>query len=235
MTIKVTSMSAQQYLNSIKSALQAIEGKIKEHAQSEVTVIAASKFRSIDELKIAHDAGIRYFGENRGQEVRDKAGFFNAYDGIHLSFIGRIQKNKVKYMIGNVDLIQSVDSEDIAEFINSKYAAENIAIDVLLEVNSSGEANKGGIEPENVSQMLEYIDGCSNLKLRGIMTLGPLTDDISRTEESFRLMKGIFDEYKTEYADFDYLSMGMTDDYVTALKCGSNMIRIGRLIFGDRA
>ncbi len=235
MTAKATSMSEQQYSNNIESALHRIREDIRAYACCDVTIVAASKFRNKDELRAAYDAGIRHFGENKGQEVRDKAGFFNAYDDIHLSFIGRIQKNKVKYMTGTVDMIQSVDSPEIAEYINSKYASENKNIDVLVEINSSGEANKGGIEPENVKMMLRYIENCSNMKLRGIMTLGPLTDDVSRTEKSFRLMKGIYDEYSKEFAGFDYLSMGMTDDYVTALKCGSNMIRIGRLLFGDRA
>lgn len=224
----------QPYSSIIKSRLEKIHNDVREYSHSDVTVVAASKFQPIAMLESAYEAGIRNFGENRGQEVRDKSEFFRSHDDIELSFIGRLQKNKVKYLMGVCSMIQSVDSPELAEYISSKYASENLNIDVLIEINSSGESAKGGIEPDDADVILRKVDSMDNLKLRGLMTLGPLTDDIRKTETSFRMMKEIYDINKSRFEHFNILSMGMTDDYVTALKYGSNMIRIGRLLFGER-
>ncbi len=195
-----------------------------------VEIIAVSKFRNIDMMEIVYNAGIKHFGENRGQEVKNKRDFFRRED-ITLSFIGKLQKNKVKYLIGVCDLIQSIDSIELAKYVNERFERENMKIDVLLEINISQEESKSGILIEDMKNVIKEILILKYINLKGLMTIGPLTENEEKISSAFKAMYESFNEYKNEINGFNILSMGMTDDYKIALQNGSNMIRIGRKIF----
>ncbi|MCK4523367.1 YggS family pyridoxal phosphate-dependent enzyme [candidate division WOR-3 bacterium] len=195
-----------------------------------VEIIAVSKFRNIDMMEIVYNAGIKHFGENRGQEVKNKRDFFRRED-ITLSFIGKLQKNKVKYLIGVCNLIQSIDSIELAKYVNERFERENMKIDILLEINISKEESKTGILIEDMRNVIKEILDLKYINLKGLMTIGPLTDNKEKINSAFKTMYESFNEYKNKIDGFNILSMGMTDDYIVALKNGSNMIRIGRKIF----
>ena len=195
-----------------------------------VEIIAVSKFRNIEMMEIVYNAGIKHFGENRGQEVKSKKDFFGRED-VKLSFIGQLQKNKVKYLIGVCDLIQSIDSIELAKYVNERFERENMKIDILLEINISKEESKTGILIEDIGSITKEMLDLKYLNLRGLMTIGPLTENEEKIDSAFKTMYESFNEYKNEINGFDILSMGMTDDYKVALQNGSNMIRIGRKIF----
>ena len=131
-------------------------------------------------------------------------------------------------------MIQSVDSEKLAIEIDKYAAKDKRLIDVLVQVNTSREEQKSGISPEDAPVLFSKINEMENIRLSGLMTIGMLTDDEDIIREDFRILKRLFDEYKTVYSDFRYLSMGMTSDYRIALEEGSNMLRIGSAIFGKR-
>ncbi len=228
-------MLDKKYSEIMKNSINTINNNIEKFAINKpITLIGVSKFQSIEKMHIAYDLGIRHFGENRGQEVRDKKEFFLRKNDIQVSFIGRLQKNKVKYLINVCNMIQSIDSIELAEYINEKYKSIDKTIDILIEINVSKEESKAGFEIDQVNENIKKIKELKNLNIRGLMTLGPLTDNKEKIENAFKQMYEIYNDLKKQYDNFNYLSMGMTDDYTIALKNGSNMIRIGRLIFGER-
>lgn len=221
---------SQRMLNNINNIKNNIENKA---LRKPVELVAAAKFQSLEKIKTAYSLGIRHFGENRGQEVRDKSEFYSGED-VQLSYIGKLQKNKVKYLVGVCDIIQSIDSVKTAEYVSQRYSRENMNIDILIEVNISGEESKIGIMPEKVISTVKELQSLDSLTVRGIMTIGSLTDDITVIRNDFRSMNHIFEELSESFENISILSMGMTDDYDIALEEGSNMLRIGRLIFGER-
>lgn len=227
-------MSAILSLSETKNIVKEIRDNIENKAVNRpVTLIAASKFQSMEHMDTVYKAGVRHFGENRGQEVRDKKAFFLDRD-IELSFIGQLQKNKVKYLIGVCSLIQSVDRLPLARYINERYAAEHMNIDILIEVNISEEESKSGFRIEETEKAVKEIKMLDALNIRGLMTIGPLTDNEDKINSSMNAMNQLYCNIKDKYERIDTLSMGMTDDYISALKNGSNMIRIGRKLFGGR-
>ena len=197
-----------------------------------IEIIAVSKNQSLEILKNAYDAGIRHFGENKAQEVRCKSEFFINPE-IKLSFIGHLQKNKIKYLVDKCDLIQSVDSFELAIAIDSVYEKEDKKSNILLQINSSYEKEKGGVYPEKAFELYRRISEMKNIKTKGLMTIGAHTAEERVIENSFKTALEIFNEIKKEYEKCEILSMGMSDDYKLALKYKSNMLRIGRSIFAD--
>lgn len=195
-----------------------------------VEIIAVSKNRNIEMLKCAYDAGIRHYGENKAQEARDKGEFFKNR-GIRLSFIGRIQKNKIKYIAGKCFLIQSVDSYEIASAIDAALKKEGIEADVLIQVNSSYEKEKAGFYPEDALKEWKKIKMMKNIHLKGVMTIGAHTEDEKIIEKSFAAAYEAYSEIEREFPECEILSMGMSDDYKLALKNHSNMLRLGRVLF----
>lgn len=221
------------YLKNMIRILSELKKDINDLAiNTPVEIIAVSKFRNIEMMEIVYNAGIKHFGENRGQEVKEKREFFKRKD-VNLSFIGQLQKNKVKYLIGVCDLIQSIDSTDLAKYINERFERENMKIDVLLEINISEEKSKTGILVENIGNITKEILMLKSINLKGLMTIGPLTENTEKINSAFRIVYESFNECKNQIEGFEILSMGMTNDYKIALKNGSNMIRIGRKIFED--
>lgn len=201
----------------------------------EITLIGVSKRKPLSDMQAAYDAGLRHFGENRAQEVRDKFPEFSPA-GITRHFIGHLQSNKVKYLPNRVDMIHSVDSEKIARAINHRFAAEGLTIPVLVEVNVSGESAKEGVAPEEASHLAELCASFENLQFQGLMTIGPLTSDRERIRESFRRMKALTEDVAdlVEGVEAPVLSMGMTGDFEIAIEEGATHVRVGTAIFGAR-
>ncbi|MBN1265750.1 MAG: YggS family pyridoxal phosphate-dependent enzyme [Anaerolineales bacterium] len=198
-------------------------------------LVAAAKGRSVEELQIALEAGVRYFGENYIQEaetvippLREKASWH---------FIGHLQRNKVNKAALLFDMIESLDSIRLAEALSKACEREGILMPVLIEVNSGEEENKDGIPPDNAVQLAELIDQLPHLKLKGLMTMGPASGDPEEARPYFQLTRHLFEKIAAlnlPNSDMQYLSMGMSNSYHIALEEGANIIRIGTRIFGPR-
>lgn len=208
--------------------------KLKEIQQSlpeYVTLIAVSKTRTSEEIKEAYDNGCTVFGENKVQEIKAK---YNPDYSWHM--IGHLQRNKVKDVVPLADMIQSLDSVRLADEIEKQCAKIDKVMPVLIEVNISRETNKSGIMIEELDDFIRHCMNYPHIQLKGLMCVGPLEGDDSDTERCFKEMKEVFDHYQNQYGSdtFQYLSMGMSDDYEIAIRHGSNMIRLGTIIFGAR-
>ena len=214
--------------------------RIRKEVPDYVEVVLAAKTRSAEEIKEAILAGAEIIGENYVQEterVYEQLG--PLAQKVKWHFIGHLQKNKINKALQIFDVIQTIDSYEIAETINKK--AEKIAkgVSVFIEINIAAERNKSGIEPDYkiVEELARKISRLRYLRLEGLMTMGPLTDDPEDLRPYFRQMKEFFDKLKNlnlPSANIKYLSMGMSDSYRVAIEEGANMVRIGTGIFGER-
>ena len=200
-------------------------------------LMAVSKTRSVEEIDAVYNCGVRLFGENHVQEIVEK---FSSYrpDGLELHMIGHLQTNKVSKVVPLVDMIESVDSMKLLQKIDAEAAKNSKTMDVLLEFNTSGEASKSGFDSrEDLFECIEKAFELQNIRLRGLMTVGPL-EHPENTQVAFRFLKNLFDECHIRYGErlqeFDILSMGMSGDWKTAVHEGSNLVRIGTTIFGER-
>ncbi len=202
----------------------------------EVTLVGASKTKSAEIINEALENGLDTIGENRVQELTEK--YPDIKKGTHIHLIGHLQTNKVKYIIDKVELIHSVDSEHLAKEISHCAEKHGLTMNVLVQVNVSGEESKSGIAPENLGSLLEYIDTLDNIKVLGLMTIPPLDNEsLEESRKVFRELKRIFETEKTKRyknTEMKILSMGMTNDYTVAVEEGATMVRVGRAIFGDR-
>ena len=202
----------------------------------DVTLIAVSKTKPVPMLQEAYDAGARDFGENKVKELRDK--YYNIsfqYSGkMNWHFVGHLQTNKVKDIVAFIHLIHSVDSFNLAEEIERCAKKINKKIDVLVQVNSSREPQKYGVEPENAENLCKQISLLENVNVKGLMTMAKLTDDREEIRKNFRETRQIYESLSKELPDLKYLSMGMTQDFDIAIEEGANMLRIGTAIFGER-
>lgn len=183
----------------------------------------------------AYQTGERDFGENRVQEWQEKKDALPQDIRWHL--IGHLQTNKVKYVIGRIALIHSLDRLDLADAIGKQAKAKGIAaVPCLVQVNMSGEESKFGLDPDQVEDFVRQMSSWPSIKLLGLMSIGPLTEDEGKIRECFRKTRELRDELKKKFSQYgwDILSMGMSDDYQVAIEEGSNMLRIGSRIFGER-
>jgi pyridoxal phosphate enzyme (YggS family) len=202
----------------------------------DITLVAATKMNDAARVRQAIEAGIRFCGENRVQELQEKNAQ-GAYAGAHLHFIGHLQKNKVKYLVGTAELIQSVDSAELMEAIDKKAASLGIRQDILLEVNIGGEAAKSGFAPEELMSAAEKTAEFPNLRVLGLMAIPPVCENSDENRPYFARMRQLFVDIgakKYDNVTMQILSMGMTDDYAAAIEEGSNMVRVGTGIFGAR-
>jgi len=202
----------------------------------DVTLVAASKMNSAENVRAAFDAGIKVFGENRVQEMLEKNAL-GAYEGVPLHFIGHLQKNKVKFVVGTVALIHSVDSLALLEQIDRVAAARGLVQDVLLEVNIGAEASKSGFSPDEIPAALAAAGQKHNICVRGLMAIPPICENGEENRRYFERMRQLFIdncEKKYDNVRMDFMSMGMSGDYETAVKCGANIVRVGSAIFGAR-
>lgn len=197
----------------------------------EITLVGATKTIDVETINLAIKNGLKVVAENRVQEFIQKSEFIK---GASQHFIGHLQTNKVKYLVGKVELIHSVDSVKLANEISCCAVKRNVVQKILIEVNVGGELSKSGFSPDNVIEQVEEISKLSGIEVVGLMAMLPKTDDENLKEKLCLQMREIFDKLKAQGLPFIYLSMGMSGDYKTAIKCGSNMIRLGSYIFGQR-
>ena len=201
-----------------------------------ILLCAATKMNSADAVRAAIAAGVDVCGENRVQELTQKLSE-HAYDGAPVHFIGHLQTNKVKQVVGKVELIQSVDSLRLLEAIQKEAAGQNIRQDILLEVNIGQEESKSGFSAEEIPGLVEQFSNFSNIRLRGLMAIPPISQNSGDNRKFFQKMCALAVDITTKKVDnvcVDILSMGMSDDFVDAIACGSTMIRVGTAIFGQR-
>ena len=203
--------------------------------REEVTLIAVSKTKPVSDLMEAYDAGVRVFGENKVQELVDKID--KMPDDIHWHMIGHLQRNKVKYIVGKVDLIHSVDNEELAAEINKRAEKAGITQDILIEINIADEDTKYGIPSDQVEDLYVNISKLPYVNVRGIMCIAPNVDDPEQNRQYFVKMNKIFVDITNKLMHnirVDVMSMGMTGDYQVAIEEGATMVRVGTGIFGAR-
>ncbi|MBO5440683.1 MAG: YggS family pyridoxal phosphate-dependent enzyme [Clostridia bacterium] len=214
----------------IKENYERISNEISEMNKN-VTLLCATKMQAVEDINYLISLGCKYIGENRVNELLEK---YEQYDkGAELHFIGTLQKNKVKYIIDKVSLIHSVDSVGLLEEINKRAEKIGKVMDILLEVNSGREENKGGILPENVCEFYEKAKSYSNICVRGLMTMAPRCDTREEYLKYFDLTKQLFDKLFGNDKNA-ILSMGMSESYKYAIEAGATLVRVGSGIFGAR-
>ncbi len=227
---------------SIAENIAAIRGKMNAAAitagrdPKDILLCAATKMNNADAVRQAIAAGVNCCGENRVQELTQKLSE-NAYVGAPVHFIGHLQTNKVKQVVGKVDLIQSVDSEHLAAAIQAQAAKIGIVQDILLEVNIAGEDSKSGFSVPALYGFLENTAQFPNIRIRGLMAIPPITQNSTDNHKFFQEMYNLSVDITAKKYDnvlVDILSMGMSGDYVDAIACGSTMVRLGTAIFGAR-
>ena len=202
----------------------------------EIKLCAATKMNDADAVRQAIAAGVDYCGENRVQELVQKSKE-NAYEGAPVHFIGHLQTNKVKQVVGKVDLIQSVGSKHLLEAIHKEAAKQGVRQDILLEVNIGREESKSGFMVEELPAMLEKLGEYPHIFVRGLMAIPPICQESADSRKFFQEMYNLSVDITTKKYDnvkVDIMSMGMSDDYREAIACGSTMIRVGTAIFGPR-
>ena len=222
----------------IAENIKSVQGRITDAAlrsgrrPADVTLLAVTKTQPVETIQKAYDAGLRAFGENRVQEALEKMAQLPS--DIHWHLIGRLQTNKINKMMGKFALVHSVDSLELALALSRRSGPQ--AQEVLLEVNTSGEATKAGIGPSRALETAGKISGLAGLRLRGLMTVGPLTNDRIRQKNAFKELKGLFEAIRAKgYGQgFDVLSMGMSGDLEAAIEEGSTLVRVGTALFGER-
>lgn len=204
---------------------------------SEILLCAATKMNDAEAVREAIRAGVDCCGENRVQELTAKLSE-DAYRGAPVHFIGHLQTNKVKQVVGKVDLIQSVDSEHLLAAIDAEAGKQGIVQAVLLEVNIGQEESKSGFAQEDILPFLEKTGQYSNICIKGLMAIPPISQNSGDNVKFFQKMSDLCVDIRRKKYDnvmVDCLSMGMSDDYADAVSCGSTMVRVGTAIFGARS
>ena len=203
---------------------------------AEIRLVAATKMNDADRVREAIQAGVDICGENRVQEMLEKNAL-GAYEGVPLHFIGHLQKNKVRQVVGLCELIHSVDSLGLLQEISRVAGKKGLIQDVLLEVNVGAEESKSGISPEEVPGLLLEASKLPAVRVCGLMAIPPICEKPEENRPFFLQMQKLFvDNCRKKYDNIsmDFLSMGMTGDYTEAVRCGANLVRVGSGIFGPR-
>ncbi|HLV39186.1 YggS family pyridoxal phosphate-dependent enzyme [Xanthomarina sp.] len=216
-------MSIEQNLNKIKSSLP-----------EQVTLVAVSKTKSVKEIMEAYQAGQRIFGENKIQEMVEKHG--ELPEDIKWHMIGNVQRNKVKHMASFVSMIHGVENFRTLKEINKQAKRNDRIIDCLLQIKIASEDSKFGMSPSEASDILKSSEfpELKNIKVVGVMGMATFTDNQEQIEKEFNLLKTTSNQLKTIHSELEIISMGMSGDYPLAIACGSNMVRVGSSIFGER-
>ena len=227
-------MSIAENIEMIRSEIAAAAEKCGRKG-SDITLCGASKMNDADACREAIAAGIDVLGENRVQEMTQKLSE-NAYEGAPLHFIGHLQRNKVKQVVGYVDLIQSVGSISLLEEIDKVAAAKGLVQDILLEVNIGEEEAKSGFAPDAVFEAAEIAKTKEHVRVCGLMTIPPFDADRDTNIRYFERVRALYVDIneKLFHNELKYLSMGMSGDYEDAIRCGATMVRVGSSIFGAR-
>jgi len=226
---------------SIRDNIQYIQGIKAEAAKrsgrngDDVLLVAVTKLHDVDEINEAIDCGITDIGENKVQEILNK---YDRVKPVRWHLIGHLQTNKVKYIIDKVSMIHSVDSLHLAQEIDKRAGQHGTKMDILIQVNSAEEESKFGITVEETESMIkDILDTCPNVNIRGLMCIAPFEDNPDDAKVYFDMVKEQYDRFSRiehENLDFKYLSMGMSNDFEVAIESGSNLIRVGTAIFGNR-
>ena len=204
-------------------------------SRDEVTLIAVSKTKPVEMLQEIYDENIRDFGENKVQELCSK--MEQLPSDIRWHMIGHLQRNKVKYIVGKVELIHSVDTYRLAEEINIQAKKQNVIVPILVEVNIAHEESKFGISAEDAILLVEEISKLENIRIKGLMTIAPYVENPEDNRLYFRKIKQLSVDITNKNIDnvfMEILSMGMTGDYMVAIEEGATMVRVGTGIFGER-
>ena len=226
----------------LKENLYQVQENMKEacrrsgRAESDVTLIAVSKIKPLPMLEEVYSLGIRDFGENKVQELVDKAE--QLPDDIRWHMIGHLQRNKVKYIVDKVYMIHSVDSLRLAEEISKEAVKRGIIVNILIEVNVAGEESKFGVTPEDTPGLVQEISHLPGILVRGLMTIAPFVENAEDNRIFFSALKKLYVDITNKNIDnvrMDYLSMGMTGDYEVAIEEGASFVRVGTGIFGERS
>ena len=204
--------------------------KIKNKLNKNVEIVAVSKTKTVEEIMQIYNLGHRNFGENKVQEIVEKQKILPK--DINWHFIGHLQRNKVKMIVGFVHLIHSVDSLKLLNEINKRATKAEKTINCLIQIKIAKEENKFGFDINEIDSVLEYAKNLTNVKIKGFMGMSTFTDNKEIIENEFSTLKKVFDNKKSQ--EFKILSMGMSNDYEVAINNGSNMIRLGSIIFGKR-
>ena len=202
----------------------------------EITLVAATKVQTSQTIRNAIQAGITVCGENRVQELVAHLED-DAYAGARVHFIGHLQTNKVKFVVGKVDMIESIDSQRLMDAVEKQAAKVGVVQDILLEVNIGGEAAKRGVDPDALPQLLETAAACAHIRVRGLMAIPPVAETSDGNHAYFTKMHELFVDIgrkKYDNVSMDFLSMGMSGDFEDAIATGANMVRVGSSIFGAR-
>ncbi len=234
-------MTEKSYTKAVSENLAVIENNICDAAASvgkkreDIILLAATKTVSPDIINHAILSGVSYIGENRVQEFLSKEK--DILTAVHRHFIGHLQSNKAKDIVGKVEMIQSVHSLKLAKLIGKLSDDMGIKTDILLEVNIGNEENKSGFIKEELDEIIPQIARIEGVKLKGLMTIPPICEKKSEIIPYFEEMHKLFIDNRAKKIDnvsMEYLSMGMSSDYAEAIKCGSNLVRVGTSLFGKR-
>lgn len=227
---------------SIAEKFKAVEARVAAAAErsgrtrSDITLIAVTKTHPVSMMNEAIEAGALDIGENKPQEVRDK---YSGVLPVRWHLIGHLQTNKVKYVIDKCCMIHSVDSIKLMDEIERLAEAHDTVMDILIQVNIAGEESKSGIRPDELDEILTHASELKRVKVKGLMTIIPASVNQEDNAVWFRKMKELYDSTADKIDSYrnvtmEYLSMGMSGDFETAIECGSNMVRVGSAIFGAR-
>ena len=225
----------------LKENLEAVEERIRAaciragRSRDEVTLIAVSKTKPVEMLQEAYGLGVRVFGENKVQEIRDKYPLMPEDTQWHM--IGHLQRNKVKYVVGKACMIHSVDSLRLAEEISKEALKKQISVPILVEVNVAGEESKFGVSVQEAPFLVEQICRLPGIEVKGLMTIAPYVEDPEENRIVFRNLRKLSVDIGGKNFDnvtMDILSMGMTGDYEVAIEEGATHVRVGTGIFGER-
>ena len=230
-------------MQEIVNNVAAIRARMAEAAReagrdpAEITLCAASKMNDAQRVRAAVEAGVDCCGENRVQELVQKLPQ-GAYDGVPIHFIGHLQTNKVRQVVGVVDLIQSVDRLELLQCIEKEAAKKGLVQDILLEVNVGGEESKSGVRPDQVEELARKAAALPHVRLRGLMAIPPVAHVTGENQPYFAAMYQLFVDIKEKLDDnktvIDCLSMGMSGDYPDAVRAGATLVRVGTALFGPR-
>ena len=216
----------------LSERLEQVRAEIASRASHPVTIVAVTKGFGVDAIRAATAAGLADIGENRVQEALDKQEQLRAERGIRWHLIGHLQRNKAKFVPGRFELVHSLDSLALAQELSRRATS---SVRVLLQVNIAGEEQKSGCPPEDARPLARQIAALANLRLEGLMTLAPFTDDVDVQRRTFRGLRVLRDTIKKEEGVWlPTLSMGMSGDYATAVAEGATVIRLGTALFGPR-
>lgn len=229
-------------MSSIAENVKSIKQRVAEaavrsgRAPEDVRLCAATKMNDASRVREAIAAGVDICGENRVQELSEKFEQ-GAYEGCPLHFIGHLQKNKVKYLVGKVQLIESVDCLELLETIDKRAKSMGLVQDVLLEVNIGGEASKSGVSPEQLWPLLDAAAAEEHIRVKGLMAIPPVNDDDAQNRRYLAAVHDLFvkaGERGYSNVEMQTLSMGMSGDYENAIREGATLVRIGTAIYGER-